>query len=135
LAEAGSYSGTVTIFSGAAPPQFVNVTATVRVDQSNVIPTITPSSVQSGVRWNIQIRLLESAGVATHVTALKFNGDDYSSSISTWFGTNAIAASGAIIAPISGSGLFPSGTQYFEFWGVDDASGTPWYRVATFTFR
>jgi len=23
----------------------------------------------------------------------------------------------------------------FEFWGVDEASGQPWYRVATVTFQ
>lgn len=135
LATAGQYSGTITILSGAAPPQFINVTATVRVDQSNVVASITPATVVQAGGWSLQIRLLETAGSATHVTAMKFNGADYTSSIATWFGTNAIAANGAIVAPLSGQGLFPAGDQYFEFWGVDDASGQPWYRVATVTFR
>ena len=136
LVTPGTYSGTVTILSGAAAPQYINVTATVRVDQSNVVASITPATVdQSGGQWSFSIRLLESAGVATHLTALKFNGVDYSSSMAAWFGTVKIAANGAITAPLTGSGLFPKGDQYFEFWGVDDASGTPWYRVATVTFR
>ena len=136
LMAAGSYAGTVTILSGAAPPQYISVTATVRVDQSNVAATIAPNVVvQTGGQWSIQIKLLESAGVATHVTAMKFNGADYSSSIAAWFGANTIPANGSIVAPLTGSGLFPTGDQYFEFWGVDDASRQPWYRTAIVTFR
>jgi hypothetical protein len=136
LAAAGSYSGTVTILSGAAPPQFLNVTATVRVDQSNVVASISPSAVvQDGGQWSFQIRLVETAGVATHLTALKFNGANYTSNIPAWFGSSAIGANGSIVAPLTGAGLFPNGDQYFEFWGVDDASGQPWYRTAIVTFR
>jgi hypothetical protein len=136
LAQPGQYSSTVTILSGAAPPQYLQVTAAVRVDQSNVLPSITPNPVvQSGAQWSFQIRLAETAGASTRVTALKFNGTDYSSNIVGWFGTSHIAASGAIVAPLHGTGLFPHGDQYFEFWGVDDASGQPWYRVATVTFQ
>jgi Viral BACON domain len=136
LSQPGDYSSTVTIFSGAAPPQFLRVTATVRVDQSNVVARITPNPVaQAGAQWSFQIRLADTAGASTRVTAMKFNGADYSSSIVNWFGTDRIPASGAIVAPLSGSGVFPHGDQYFEFWGVDDASGQSWYRVATVTFQ
>jgi hypothetical protein len=136
LAQPGQYSSTVTIFSGAAPPQFLKVTASVRVDQSNVVASITPNPVVQGSgQWSFQIRLAETGGASTKVTALKFNGADYSANIASWFGTNHIAASGAIVAPLHGSGVFPHGDQYFEFWGVDDASGQTWYRVATVTFQ
>ena len=136
LAQPGQYSSTVTILSGAAPPQFLQVTASVRVDQSNVLPSITPNPVAQGSgQWSFQIRLAETAGASTRVTALKFDGADYSSMIASWFGTDRIAASGAIVAPLHGTGVFPHGDQYFEFWGVDDASGQPWYRVATVTFQ
>jgi hypothetical protein len=136
LAQPGQYSSTVTIFSGAAPPQFLRVTATVRVDQSNVVASITPNPVtQNGAEWSFQIRLADTAGAATRVTALKFNGADYTSSIAGWFGTDRIAASGSIVATLHGSGVFPHGDQYFEFWGVDEASGQSWYRVATVTFQ
>jgi hypothetical protein len=136
LAHAGQYDGTVTIFSGAADPQFIAVTATVQVDRSNVTATVTPNPVEQngGVR-SFQIRLLESGGVATHLTALKLNGADYSGSIVNWFGTAQIGANGAIVAPLTGTGVFPAGDQYLEFWGADDGSGLPWYRVATVTFR
>ncbi len=100
LGTPGQYSGTVTILSGAAPPQFINVSATVRMDQSNVTATITPGTVlQSGGQWNLQIRLLETGGAATHLTAMKFNGADYTSSIAAWFGTTSIAANGADRGP------------------------------------
>ena len=136
LVQPGDYSSTVTILSGAAPPQFVRVTATVRVDQSNVVAGITPNPVvQTGAQWSFQIRLPETAGASTRVTALKFNGADYSANIVSWFGTDRIPASGAIVAPLRGAGMFPHGDQYFEFWGVDEASGQSWYRVATVTFQ
>jgi hypothetical protein len=136
LTQPGQYASTVTILSGAAPPQFLRVTAAVRVDQSNVVTSITPNPVvQNGAEWSFQIRLADTAGAATRVTALKFNGTDYSANIVKWFGTDRIAASGAILATLHGAGVFPQGDQYFEFWGVDEASGQSWYRVATVTFQ
>jgi hypothetical protein len=122
LAQPGVYSGTVTILSGAAPPQFINVTATARVDQSSVAASISPNPV------------FQSDGAATRVTALRLNGVDYSGSISTWFGTARIAVNAAIEAPLHAAGL-PPGDQYFEFEGVDEASGQTWYRVATVRLR
>jgi hypothetical protein len=134
--QPGNYSSTVTILSGAAPPQYVNVTATVRVDQSNVVAAITPNPVvQNSAQWSFQIGLQETAGASTRVTALKFNGADESANIVSWFGTDRIPANGTIVAPLNGAGVFPHGSQYFEFWGVDEASGQPWYRVATVTFQ
>jgi hypothetical protein len=106
------------------------------MDQSNVVAGITPNPVvQDSAQWSFQIRLQETAGAPTRVTALKFNGADESANIVSWFGTDRIPASGTIVAPLSGAGVFPHGAQYFEFWGVDDASGQPWYRVATVTFQ
>jgi hypothetical protein len=135
IPQPGTYQGTVTILNGAAAPQFINVTATVKVDQSNVTATVAPSPVvQTGGQWSFQVKLAETAGVATKVTAIKFNGSDYSGSIANWFGSARIPANGSITAPLTGVGRFPAGDEYFEFWGVDD-TGTPWYRVATVTFR
>jgi hypothetical protein len=131
-----TYSTTVTIFSGAAAPQFVNITATMTAAPSAVNVTITPNPVvQSGGQWSFMIRLEETGGAPTRVTALKLNTTDYSSSIKGWFGTDHIDAKGAIEAPLQGKGRFPSGTQYFEFWGIDDATGQHWYRVATIAFQ
>jgi len=136
FSRADRYPGTVTIFTGAADPQFINVTATVTMTQSNVTASIAPNPVvQSGGQWSFKIRLAETARVATSLTAIALNGTDYSANIQNWFGTNHIPANGSIEAPLSGAGLFPSGAQYFEFSGVDDTSGQHWYRTATVVFQ
>jgi hypothetical protein len=136
LPAPGTYQGTVSILNGSAAPQFINVTAIVKMDQSTVTAAISPNPVeQTGGQWSFQIKLSETAGVATRLTAIKFNGTDYSGSISNWFGSARIPANGSITAPLTGAGRFPAGEEYFEFWGVDDASGTPWYRVATVAFK
>jgi hypothetical protein len=136
LPQPGQYASTVTILSGAAPPQFIDVAATVHLDQSNVVASITPNPVrQSNGQWSFQIQLAETGGAATRVTAMKVDGADYSASIQSWFGTDHIDANGAITAPLRTSGGFPTGDQYFEFWGIDDLSGQPWYRVTTVTFQ
>jgi hypothetical protein len=136
LPQAGQYTSTVTILSAAAPPQFITVTVNVTLSQSAVVASITPNpATQNGGQWSFQINLAETGGAATHVTGVKFNGSDYTPNLKTWFGTTAINANATITAPLSGAGRFPAGDQYFEFWGVDDASGQPWYRTAVVTFR
>jgi hypothetical protein len=133
--QPGQYSSTISILSGTAAPQFINVTANVTVDQSNIVASITPSQVQqTGGQWSFTIKLAETAGEATQLSTIKVDGNDYSSSIQNWFGTARIPAKGTISAPLSGTGVFPAGTQYFEFWGIDD-SGQHWYRTATVSFR
>jgi lysyl endopeptidase len=133
--EPGQYASTVTVLSGSAQPQFLNVTVKVAAAQSNVAASITPSVVnQAGGRWSFTIRLSETAGADTRLTSLKMNGADYSAAIAGWFGGDAIPAKGSIEAPLEGSGRFPAGAQYFEFWGVD-ANGQHWYRTTTVEFR
>ena len=134
--QAGQYSSIITVLSGAAAPQYIQVTVVVKLDQSNVVATVNPNPVvQAGGLWSFQMSLAETAGVPTRVTGLKFNGTDYSAYIASWFGADRIAANATLVAPLSGSGTFPRGNQYFEFWGVDDTSGQTWYRVATVTFQ
>ena len=134
--RADQFQSTVTILAGSAPPQFVNVTAGVTITQSNVTAAISPSPVsQVNGQWSFTIGLVETAGVGTRLTAVKLNGTDYSSSIKDWFGGDHINARGSISAPLTAAGPYPNGTQYFEFWGVDDNSGKPWYRTATVVFQ
>ncbi len=136
LTQPDEYSSTVTILTGAAAPQFINVGAEVTTSQSNVQPAISPNPViLTGGLWNFTVQLVETGGAATTVTAIKVNGNDYSSSIVGWFGTNHIDANGEIDAPLSATGRFPAGYQYFEFFGVDDVSGQTWYRTATVRFE
>ncbi len=135
LMQPGQYSSTVTILSGSAPPQFINVTAAVSVSQSNVVASISPNpAYQSGGLWSFTIQLAETAGAGTTVNVLRANGVDYSRYIAAWFGTNHLAANAVIKAALSAAGL-PPGDQYFEFEGADDAGGQTWYRTATVTLR
>jgi|SRR5579871_478639 len=130
------YTSTVTILSGAAPPQFINVAANVRLTASNVVPAIAPNPVvKSGGQWQFTISLAETGGAATHLTTMKVNGTDYSSSIAAWFGATEIGANATLQAPLTAAGLFAPGNQYFEFWGVDDDGGQQWYRVTTVAFQ
>jgi hypothetical protein len=135
LSRPGVYTGTVTVLSGAADPKYINVTATVKVDQSNVVASVTPNPVrQSGGQWNFTVKLAETAGAPTRVTAMRVNGVDYSGSISAFFGADRIEANGAISAPLHAVNQ-PVGEQYLEFEGVDEAGGQQWYRVVTVSFR
>jgi hypothetical protein len=135
LSRSQQYSGTVTILSGAAAPQFINVTAIARVDQSNIVASVSPNPVvQSDGLWSFRIRVAETNGAATRLTGLRVNGAEYSEYIASWFGTGSIAASGAIEASLTAAGLAP-GELYFEFWGVDEASGQEWYRVTSARFE
>jgi len=124
----------VTILSGAAAPQFVNITVTVTAPQSNVIESFTPGTVyQSAGQWSFQVTLAETGGVGTTVTSMKINGTDYSSNLASFFSGTHIPAKGSISAPLTAPSSFPSGQIYFEFSGVDDSTGAHWYRVAAVT--
>jgi hypothetical protein len=132
--EPGQYLGTITILTGAAAPQFVNVTATVAPPQSNVSASITPATVSASAgAYSFTMQLAESAGVATTLTSVKINGVDYSSNIAAWFGAARIPAKGAVKASLHASGVAP-GLQFFEFSGTDD-SGQQWYRVVSAMFQ
>jgi hypothetical protein len=134
--RAGQYSGTVTILSGSAPPQFINVAVAATMVQSNVTASISPTTVTTSTgEWDFHIRLEETAGAATRLTGIKFNGTDYSMNIKDWFGSDTIPAKGVLEAPLTGAGIFPAGLQFFEFRGVDQVSGQVWLRTATVEFR
>jgi len=132
--QPGQYTSTVTILSGAAAPQFVNISVTVTAPQSNVIESFTPGTVyQSAGQWSFQVTLAETGGVGTTVTSMKINGTDYSSNLASFFSGTHIPAKGSISAPLTAPSSFPSGQIYFEFSGVDDSTGAHWYRVAAVT--
>ena len=135
LQQPGTYVSTVTILSGAAPPQYINVTVKVTASQSNVQLQVTPNPVyQSNGVWTFTISLNETGGAGTTVTGMHVNGADYSSNIAAWFGSTHINAKASVQDTLHASGLIP-GNQTFEFWGVDDASGTTWYRTLTVNFQ
>ncbi|HYL74760.1 MAG TPA: hypothetical protein VEU96_11185 [Bryobacteraceae bacterium] len=136
LIASDTYTTTIAIQSGAAPPQFINVKATMKIDTSNVTASAIPNPVvKSGGRWTLKLHLDESNGAATTLTALKIDGVDYSANIATWFGTNRLEANGSLEGMISTSGLVTPVDKFFEFFGQDVASGQRWYQSLTVTFK
>lgn len=135
LEQAGNYASTVTVLSGAAPPQYINVTVKVVASQSNVQLVVTPNPVyQSNGVWTFTIGLNETAGTGTTVTAMHLNGTDYSANIAGWFGAAHINAKASLSDTLQATGI-AAGNQTFEFWGTDDSSGTTWYRSLTVNFQ
>jgi hypothetical protein len=130
-----TYSGTITVLSGAAPPQFINVTMTMKFDASNVTVTSTPNPVPNlGGTWTLQLHLADTGGAKSQLTGLRIDGADYSASITRWFGFNTIPANGAIDASIYTTGLNAPVQKFFEFFGQDTATGATWYRTLTVGF-
>jgi hypothetical protein len=133
--QSETYTTPITLLTGAAPPQFVNVNVNMVINTSNVLVSASPNPVpESGTSWNLSLQLQETNGSATALTQMKINGTDYTSSIANFFGTNSIPANGTLSAPLNTSGLFAPVTMYFEFWGKDVLSGTTWYRMLPVTF-
>lgn len=139
LTQTDTYTSTVTILSGAAPPQYINVRVDMSIETSNVVVTASPNPVPQtmgtfGPEWRLKLRLEEHNGVPTTLTGLRIDGSDYSTAISNWFGSNQIAASGAIEATIWATGLAAQSDKYFEFVGLDPASGKTWYKTLVVKF-
>jgi hypothetical protein len=135
LIRSDSYTSTITILSGAAPPQYIDVRADMKIDTSNVSVSANPNPVpESGIIWQLTLHLQETNGAATKLTGMRIDGTDYSSNLATWFGDGGIGANGSIDATIHTSGLVTPVNKFFEFFGQDVASGQPWYRTLTVTF-
>jgi len=133
LTQAGSYSGTVTILSGAAPPQIINVHVDMKFNVSNVTVSANPNPVAQGDDglWSYTVELSESAGVSTRLNLLRIDGRDYSGQIVNWFGSDQLAGSGSLQAPLKSRVLSVPITQTIEVGGIDDSSQKNWYRVMT----
>lgn len=140
FARPGSYSSTVTVTSGAAPPQFIDIRVEMGVRNSAVSVTFNPDPVreqpaaEDGTRWTFRLQLDETAGMPTRLTALRINGTDYSGSIVEWFGADRLGAHGQLSTTLRTSGVLAAGDQYFEFGGVDEGSGRQWRQTATVAF-
>jgi hypothetical protein len=140
LTRTDTYSSTVTILSGAAPPQFIEVKLDYTFQISKVTLSSTPNPVPStsgsnGQQWSFRLRLKEQNGVPTTITALRIDATDYSGHIAQWFGTNKIAAGGAIEGQLTITGVPAPTSKYFEVFGKDTGSGKTWYRVLAVTFQ
>jgi uncharacterized protein (TIGR03437 family) len=107
---------------------------------SNVLPTCTPNPVSEqqpnaqGYSWFYTITLKETAGFATSLTGFTFNGTDYSSQITSYFGSSTIPALGNVAANLESKGLTVPATVTFSFTGVD-AGGRQWSKQLSVPFQ
>jgi hypothetical protein len=130
-----TYSSTITILSGAAPPQYINVRVDTRRQTSRVTVAVFPNPVYEQAitpHWFLRLSLEEKAGVATVLTRIRLNGVEYP--VAPWFGAGRLEALGRLDLWLQSDGPFSPGDQYFEFWGQDEGDGEPWYRLATVPF-
>ena len=115
------------------------VTVTPPSAASAVAPTVTPNPVyeqppnSSGYKWFFTVHLTNESGVASTLTKFTMGGVDYSSSITSYFGTAAIPANGSIASSVSFKGLNPPVNQVFGFAGTDAGGGT-WSQQITVPF-
>jgi hypothetical protein len=133
--QTDAYTTALTLLSGAAPPEYVDVNVNMVINLSNVVASATPNPVaESGTSWFLTLQLQETGGAATTVTQMKIDGVDYTSSIVPFFGSATLAAKGTLHGTIHTSGLVTPVTKYFEFFGQDVLSGQTWYRLLLVTF-
>ncbi len=136
--QTDTYTGTITLSTGAAPPVFVNINVNMVINTSNVVVSSVPNPVPStlnGTQWQLTLVIHETNGSATKLTGLRIDGADYSANIPGFFGSANIPANGSIQGTIHTSGLIPPVTKFFEFYGTDTLSGATWYRQLSVTFN
>jgi len=83
----------------------------------------------SASTWNFQVTLTEEAGFATSVTAFSINGVDYSSQISSIFGTSTIGARQSITGCMFLSSVNAPTYEAFNF------SGPNWSTAINMSFQ
>jgi hypothetical protein len=132
LVRAGSYYARISLASGVGTPQQILVRFNMTIDRSSVAVSVSPNPVPAetagadGAPWKFKLRVAESAGVATNITRLRVNGQDYSAQIVPWFGTARLGEFGTLEVELRSRNLLAPTTQYFEVGGADVATGLPW---------
>jgi subtilase family serine protease len=109
------------------------------VATSAVTPSVTPNPVYqqapdaNGATFFFTIQLKETAGVATTVTGLTFNGVSYAGSIAGFFGSTTLPAHGTLSASLRASNIAVPSSVVMVFTGRD-ASGATWTRQIAVPF-
>jgi hypothetical protein len=105
-----------------------------------VTAIINPSPVyqqepdDEGYAWFYTVRLSESGGVASKLTAFSIDDYDLSEYIAEWFGTSTIPANGSLSLQMRGKDMAVPSDVQFAFAGIDD-SGQQWSRKVSAPFR
>jgi hypothetical protein len=139
LARSGRYTGTIEAVSGPNLTA-IPITANVTVEPSVVTVTASPNPVPAsapdaqGCRYSYRLTIAETAGVATRVTGLRINGQDYASRITEWFGGAALAAQGRLEATLRICAPGAPAPHGITVGGADSATGLNWSRSAYVEF-
>lgn len=131
------YSGDRT-FTGSYTT--INIGVSIPTSASAVIPSVSPNPVYQRTDaagttgWFFTVTLSEVAGVSTSLTGLTIGGQNYTSEITSFFGTNAIPANGTISASLYNTSLSVPTTVLFVFSGADTLSGRTWTQQISVQF-
>jgi uncharacterized protein (TIGR03437 family) len=127
---ASSQPVNLAIASGAGPP----------TPSASVRYTFTPSSVTESPdgKWYYSVALQETAGVGVTITKIVVGDLDYTSSITSWFGSNRLPAGGQLQGTVSTAcGCSPPGDGRWELSGSDDNghTGLAWSATVHFLLQ
>ena len=136
----GTFNGFVAVQAGSAALQSVAVRVTMTAARSAVTLEAAPNPVYEsapnsiGQKWFYELRLRETAGVATVVRQIKINDSDLSNRIASWFGTNQLPALGSLSVQLGTPGRTPPFEDTVEISGADNATGQAWSRRVVVRF-
>jgi hypothetical protein len=106
---------------------------------SAVVPSVEPSPVYEqtpdadGFGWFYTVRLTETAGAPTRVTAFSVDDYDLSDYIGDWFGSASLPANGSVSVDLRSKDQAVPSNHVFAFAGVDN-SGQKWAKQVTVSF-
>ncbi len=135
----GTYTGTISVISGKTV-QTLTVTANVRIIPSAVSLEGTPNPVaptnpdSNGCRYFFNLTAKETGGIATNLTALRINGDDYTSQLASWFSATSIPANGQLEARVRVCSPLKPAPHVFTLAGTDPLTGRTWTQSTTIEF-
>ncbi|MCZ2148896.1 MAG: S8 family serine peptidase [Bryobacterales bacterium] len=101
----------------------VNASIVASIDQNPVFQQARPDS--RGNQWVFTLTLNEEAGIGARLTGLSIDGTSYDTQITSFFGTDSIAAGHSISATLGFKTLSVPRNVAFVFSGVD-SGGAPW---------
>jgi uncharacterized protein (TIGR03437 family) len=130
------YGGASTFLSSTGS---ANVTVTASAAASAVVPSVQPSPVYpqapdaDGFAWYYTLRLAETAGMSTTITAFSIDDTDYTGQFPALFGSSTLAANGTLSAAMRAKLVTVPSNHVFAFSGVDPG-GQRWNRQLTVSF-
>lgn len=107
---------------------------------SAVVLSVEPSTVYQqapdadGFSWYYTVRLAETGGAPTTITAFSVDDYDLSEGIEAWFGTDQLPANGSLSLALRAKNLEVPSDHVFAFAGVDP-SGQKWSKQISVPFR